>query len=388
LAAKANKNKPLKGFFRGVEGDPTWRCSERITPLPPSRVIEGLPLKSSGLIKFRERTILNLMPANLTPQYLEAEVKFKQAKTVSEKIKALEEMMAVIPKHKGTEHLRGQLKGRMAKLRAELQKRPTLGKAEFLYNVRREGAGQVVLLGLPNSGKSSLLSNITHASSEVGDYPFTTQRPIPGMMDFENVQIQLIDTPPISRDHAEPGFSNLVRNADALVLVVDLKEGPVAQTDLLVKELTRMKVRIRGRGSPTLEEEGWVSRRALLLGNKCDAPRAMEGIRLLEASFKELFLVFPISAKEQMNLEAVRKEIYQLLDILRVYTKIPGKDPDLTEPVIMKKGSRVEEVALSVHKDFASQLKYARIWGSGRFEGQMVKRDHPVNEGDVIELHL
>jgi ribosome-interacting GTPase 1 len=328
------------------------------------------------------------MPANLTPQYLEAEAKFKQARTVSEKIKALEEMMAVIPKHKGTEHLRGQLKGRMAKLREELQKRPALGKAEFLYNVKREGAGQIVLLGLPNSGKSSLLSSITHASSEVADYPYTTQRPIPGMMDFENVQIQLIDTPPLSPDHTEPGFSNLVRNADAMVLVVDLKEDPVAQTELLLEELNGMKVKIRGRGSPTREEEGWVSRRALLLGNKCDARGAMEGVRALEASFRELLSVLPISAKEQMNLEAVRKEIYQLLDILRVYTKMPGKDPDLTEPVILKKGSRIEEVALSVHKDFAAQLKYARIWGSGKFEGQMVKRDHPVNEGDVIELHI
>jgi ribosome-interacting GTPase 1 len=328
------------------------------------------------------------MPANLTPQYLEAEAKFKQAKTVSEKIKALEVMMAVIPKHKGTEHLRGQLKSRMAKLKEELQKRPAVGKAEFLYNVKREGAGQVVLLGPPNSGKSSLLSQITHASSEVADYPFTTQRPIPGMMDFENVQIQLIDTPPVSLDHVEPGFSNLIRNADATVLVIDLQEDPVFQTEVLLEELGRMKVKITGRGPLPPEQEGWVSKRTLLLGNKCDLKGAMDGFRALEAGFKDVFPLFPISAKEQMNLEAVRREIYELLDILRVYTKIPGKEPDLREPVILKKGSRIEEVALSVHKDFASQLKYARIWGSGKFEGQMVKRDHRVNEGDVIELHL
>src|SRR5512139_3814525 len=126
------------------------------------------------------------MPANLTPQYLEAELKFKQAKTTSEKIHALEVMMAIIPKHKGTEKLRGQLKGRMAKLKEELQHRPTLGKSEFVYSVKREGAGQVVLLGLPNSGKSNLLTQLTHALSEVADYPFTTKKPIPGMMEFEN----------------------------------------------------------------------------------------------------------------------------------------------------------------------------------------------------------
>jgi ribosome-interacting GTPase 1 len=143
-----------------------------------------------------------------------------------------------------------------------------------------------------------------------------------------------------------------------------------------------------GRGPLPPEQEGWVSRRTLLLGNKCDLKGAMDGFRALEAGFKNLFPLFPISAKEQMNLESVRREIYELLDILRVYTKIPGKEPDLREPVILKKGSRIEEVALSVHRDFASQLKYARIWGSGKFEGQMVKRDHRVNEGDVIELHL
>jgi len=263
-----------------------------------------------------------------------------------------------------------------------------VGKAEFLYNVKREGAGQVVLLGPPNSGKSTLLSQITHASSEVADYPFTTQRPIPGMMDFENVQIQLIDTPPLSFDHVEPGFSNLVRNADGAVLVIDLKEDPVFQTEVLLEELEEMKVRITGRGSLSPEEEGWISRKILLLGNKCDVKGAMEGFRALESRFKETFPLFPISAKEQMNLEGLRKEIYELLDLLRVYTKVPGKEPDLTDPVILKKGSRIEEVALSVHKDFAAQLRYARIWGSGKFGGQMVKRDHPVNEGDVIELHL
>ena len=180
------------------------------------------------------------MPANLTPQYLEAEAKFKQAKTTQEKINALEVMMAVIPKHKGTEKIRGQLKSRMAKLKEELQKRPTLGRAEQAYTVKREGSAQVVLLGLPNSGKSTLFSKVTHAFSEAADYPFTTQKPIPGMMNFENLQIQLVDTPPLQLDHIEPGFSNLIRNADALLIVVDLTEDPVFQMEVLLEELNRM----------------------------------------------------------------------------------------------------------------------------------------------------
>ncbi|NWF93505.1 MAG: 50S ribosome-binding GTPase [Syntrophaceae bacterium] len=328
------------------------------------------------------------MPANLTPQYLEAEAKFKQAKTTPEKIKALEVMMAVIPKHKGTEKLRGQLKSRMAKLKEELQKKPTIGKAEQAYNIKREGVGQVVLLGLPNSGKSSLFSQVTHAFSEVGEYPFTTQKPIAGMMKFENVQIQMVDTPPIQLDRVEPGLSNLIRTSDAVLLIVDLTEDPVFQIEVIQEELRRMKIEMVGKGATPPLEVGWVSRKALILGNKCDREGAMEGYRAISTRFGETFPILPISAKGEMNIEELKKEVYQLLGIIRVYTKAPGKDPDLTEPVVLKKGSTVEDVALSIHKDFVAKLRYARIWGSGKFGGQMVRRDHQVNEGDVIELHI
>jgi len=328
------------------------------------------------------------MPANLTPQYLEAEAKFKQAKTTPEKIKALEIMMAVIPKHKGTERLRGQLKSRMAKLKEELQRRPTIGRAEQAFTIKREGAAQVVLLGPPNSGKSTLFSQVTHAVSEVADYPFTTQKPIPGMMKFENLQIQLVDTPPIQLDRVEPGFSNLIRNADALILLVDLTEDPIFQMEILLEELNQMKIKTIGKEPNPTHEEGWVSQRTLLLGNKCDVKNAMEGYRTLETRFRDAFPILPMSAKEGMNFDELKKEVYQLLNIIRVYTKVPGKEPDLTEPVILKKGSTVGDVALSIHKDFVAKLRYAKIWGSGKFDGQMVKRDYQVNEGDVIELHI
>ncbi len=328
------------------------------------------------------------MPANLTPQYLEAELKFKQAKTTPEKIKALEVMMAVIPKHKGTEKLRGQLKSRMAKLKEELQKRPAVARAEQAYNIKREGAAQVVLLGLPNSGKSSLLSQITNASSEIGDYPFTTQKPIPGMMKFENLQIQLVDTPPIQLDHIEPGFPNLIRNADALLLLVDLTEDPVFQMEILLEQLGDMRIRVIGKGTISSLETGWACLRALIAGNKCDVKNAMEEYPKLENRFKDTFPILPLSAREEMNFDEFKKEVYQLLDIVRVYTKIPGKEPDLSEPVILKKGSTIEDVAFSVHKDFAAKLRYARVWGSGKFDGQMVRRDYRVSEGDVIELHI
>lgn len=328
------------------------------------------------------------MPANLTPDYLEAEAKFKQAKTTEEKIKALEVMMAVIPKHKGTEKLRGQLKSRMAKLKEELHRRPTIGKAEQAFYIKKEGSAQVLLLGPPNTGKSALFSKMTNAFSEVADYPFTTQKPIPGMMRFENLQIQLVDTPPIQLDHVEPGFSNLVRNADVLLLLVDLTEDPIFQTEILLEALKGMRIKVGGRGMIPPLETGWAFLKALLLGNKCDLRKAMEAYGNFEARFKEIFSILPISAKEEMNLEEVKKEVYQMLGIIRVYTKTPGGDPDFSEPVVLKRGSTVEDVALSIHKDFVKKLRYAKIWGSGKFDGQMVKRDYQLSEGDVIELHI
>jgi ribosome-interacting GTPase 1 len=328
------------------------------------------------------------MPANLTPDYLEAEVKFKQAKTTDEKIRSLETMMAVIPKHKGTEKIRAQLKSRMAKLKEELQRKPTIGKAEQAFYIKREGTAQILLLGLPNTGKSTLFSKMTNAFSEVADYPFTTQKPIPGMIKFENLQIQLVDTPPIQLDHVEPGFSNLLRNADALLLVVDLTEDPIFQMEILLEVLKEMRIRVGRRGAAPSLEVGWAYLKAILLANKCDFKNAMETYGGLEAQYKEAFRVLPISAKEGMNVEELKRDVYQVLGIIRVYTKAPGGDPDLSEPVVLKRGSTVEDVALSIHKDFLKKLRYARIWGSGKFDGQMVKRDYPLSEGDVIELHI
>jgi ribosome-interacting GTPase 1 len=207
-------------------------------------------------------------------------------------------------------------------------------------------------------------------------------------MKFENLQIQLVDTPPVQMDHIEPGFPNLIRNGDALLLLVDLTEDPIFQMEILSEELSVMRIKAVGKGPIPSLEVGWASLRTLLVGNKCDVKDAMAAYQKFEDRFRDIFPILPISAKERMNFGELKKEIYQILDIIRVYTKIPGKEPDLTEPVILKKGSTVGEVALSIHKDFVAKLRYAKIWGSGKFDGQMVKLDYPVNEGDVIELHI
>jgi ribosome-interacting GTPase 1 len=208
------------------------------------------------------------------------------------------------------------------------------------------------------------------------------------MMRFENLQFQFVDTPPIQLDHIEPGFPNLIRNADALLLVIDLIDDPGFQMEILLEELNRMRIKIFGKGPIPAIEVGWVPLRTLILGNKCDLKNAMEEYQAFKSRFGDNLLILPISAREGMNIDELKKEVYQLLDIIRVYTKAPGKEPDFREPVILKKGSTVGDVALSIHKDFAAKLRYAKIWGSGKFDGQMVKRDYQVNEGDVIELHI
>src|SRR5262244_4329686 len=166
------------------------------------------------------------MPANLTPQYIEAEKRFKQAQSPQDKMAALEEMMATIPKHKGTEKLQADLKKKMSALRKEAEQTKKSGRRET-FVVDREGARQLALVGSPNSGKSQLVRTLTHATPEVADYPYTTRIPIPGMMLFENVRLQLIDLPPISPEYTESWVPQIIRNADAVLWLADLSDDDV-----------------------------------------------------------------------------------------------------------------------------------------------------------------
>src|SRR5215468_11195780 len=193
------------------------------------------------------------MPANLTPQYMEAEKRFKQAGSVEEKVAALEEMMATIPKHKGTEKLQADLKKKMSVLRKESEDHKKGGRRES-FVVEREGARQLALVGAPNSGKSQLLRTLTHATPEVAEYPYTTREPIPGMMRFENVGLQLVDLPAISPEYMEPWVPQIIQNADAVLWIVDLSDDDLLdrfeETNRLLQnskvDLGRMKVLVVG----------------------------------------------------------------------------------------------------------------------------------------------
>ena len=327
------------------------------------------------------------MPANLPPQYFEAEKVYRQAKTPEDKVEALETMLAIMPKHKGTDKLRAELRRRIAKFTEEAERRPSVTRKGSAYNIRKEGAGQVVLVGLPNVGKSQLVSVLTDAFPEVADYPFATKVPLPGMMKFENIQIQLLDMPPITDHDAKPWFSHLLRNADILLIVVDLAEDPLMQLDSIVVELEGTKIRLTaGEGEEELVP-GIARKRALIVGNKSDAEGAEDRRAILESQYGSSFPVIAVSARENTGLDEMRQVIYEKLDIIRVYTKSPGKKADSEDPMILRKGSTVEDAAEDVHKDFRNRFKYAQVWGSGKFNGQRVKRGYVLEDGDIVELH-
>jgi len=325
------------------------------------------------------------MPANLPPQYFEAEKNFRLAKRPEEKIAVLEEMLAIMPKHKGTDHLRAELRGRIAKLTQLATKKSGVHRASMA--IEKEGAAQIAVIGLPNAGKSQLVASITNASPTVAEYPFTTHAATPGMMEFENIQIQLIDTPPLAPPSIEWWLRHMLIRADALLVIVDLNDAPLAQMEDITAQLEKIRIVI---GESKVEEPGTIlyQKRALIIGSKLALGNANENYMALKNKYEEQLPVIAISAKEGSGLEELKREIYQMLDIIRVYTKTPRQKPDFNDPIILKRGSTLEDAAADVHKDFAHKLKYARIWGSGKHDGLMAKRDHILEDGDVIELHL
>jgi len=325
------------------------------------------------------------MPANLPPQYFEAEKRLRMAKRPEEKIEALEAMLAIMPRHKGTDKLHADLRRKIAKISEEAERKYATSRKSFY--IRKEGAGQVVLVGLPNVGKSQLLAAVTEASPEIADYPFTTQAPIIGMMRFENIQIQLVDTPAVTGRDSRVWLNNIARNADLIAIIVDLNNQPVEQVETILQELDSMGIMpaVNDTQETTI---GMRQREMLIIGNKNELESSSSNQSRLWAQYNARFPVIAISAKEGNGLEDVKRVIFEALDIIRVYTKTPGAKSDLTDPVILRRGSTLKDAAESVHKDFRSNLRYALLWGSGKFDGQRVSPEHVLQDGDVIELHI
>jgi len=326
------------------------------------------------------------MPANLPPQYHEAEKRYRLAKEPDEKIAALHTMLAIMPKHKGTDKLHADLRRKIAKLTQEAERKQATARRTG-FDIRPEGAGQVMLVGPANVGKSQLLASVTEALPEIADYPFTTQIPIPGMMRYEDIQVQLVDTPPIGHKEVRVLLANPLRSADLIAIVVDLSQEPVTQVEATLQGLGEARI------EPLAEDgsqatPGSYPRKMFIVGNKSDLPDSGQNLRLLAARYTGVFPILAISAKEGQGLDEFRRAVFHELSIIRVYTKTPGDKVDMSDPMILEKGSTVEEAAESLHKDFRENLKYAVVWGSGKYDGQRVSKTHTLQDGDIIEFRI
>jgi ribosome-interacting GTPase 1 len=326
------------------------------------------------------------MPANLTPEYFKAEQWYRDAATNEEKILALERMLAVMPKHKGTDHLKADLRRKLSKLK---EAPPSKGKAKRvdIFHVQRSGVGQIVLLGVPNSGKSSIVAALTNAKVNTADFPFATTAPVPGMVQFEDVQIQLVDMPPITADYIAPGQVGTYRNCDLIAIVIDLSTEIKEQMDICLDFLESRSL-LADAGTPAVDQQGnMLGKRAFCICTKSDIAKP-GAIKALKKSRGHQFEFIEISAETGAGLGKLPENLFRLLNIIRIYAKPPGKKPDIDEPFTLSAGSTVMDMATAIHRELADKLKFARIWGTGVYDGQNAQRNHVLNDKDIIELHF
>jgi small GTP-binding protein len=321
------------------------------------------------------------MPANLPPQYFEVEKQYREAKEPHEKLIFLQQLLSIIPKHKGTEKLQAELKTRISKTKMAIEKqKKSKGSGGTWYQVEKQGAGQVVIVGLPNSGKSSLLNILTNAHSEIGLYPFTTQLPQVGMMDYEDIKIQIVDAPPLYEE-APAWLYGLFRNGDLLLILLDTSKDPDADLKTIRAALNNKNIFITG------HEFGDIKNAVIVL-NKIDVQRGKKKNDSFTRDYEKQFPVFCISAADMQGIDDLKKKIYNSLGIIRVYTKKVGKPIVKKDPVVLNKGATVMDAAEHIHKDFKKNMKFARLWSEGKYSGQRVEKNHILNDEDVLEFHI
>ena len=345
------------------------------------------------------------MPANVTPEFERAERRYRQATSDEERLAALQEMLATIPKHKGTEKMQADIKHRLSQLRKEQQK-PGHSKGLDPFHIPRSGAGQAVLVGLPNTGKSSLLAATTNADVKVADYAFTTVVPQPGMWSREHVQIELVDTPPLTPDHMPTGLMGTIRNADIVCVVVESGDLALEQAETALAVLRERGLTLRTAPRSRLDPEDPTVRCGLIVANKAETatPGAIVALGELYAGAEVSFgaprerdkhsserdrqlVVVPVSARTKQGLEEWFQRLWELLAMVRVYVKEPGKAPDRTKPFALPVGSSVADLARLIHRDLPDVMKFARLWGHGRFDGQQVHKTERLQDRDIVEIH-
>ncbi len=327
------------------------------------------------------------MPANLTPDYYKAEEWYRSATTHDEKILALEQMLAVMPKHKGTEHLQADLKRKLSQLRDAATQQKKTGKHVDIFHVPPTGAGQVVLLGMPNTGKSAILAALTHAKVNVADFPFATHAPVPGMVKYEDIQIQLVDMPPITADYMAPGQVGTYRNCDLIAIVIDLSQD-VEEQILILFDFLESRSLLADAETPATDGQGNVlGRKAFCLCTKADI--AADGAYELTQKSCERPLPFvKVSTETGEGMDTFGRFLFNQLGIIRVYAKPPGKPPDMNDPFALHIGATVQDLARTIHRELAEKLKSAKCWGTGVHDGQNVHLTHILHDKDIVELHF
>lgn len=326
------------------------------------------------------------MPTNVPPVYREAEARFRAAVTREEKLAALEEMLRLVPKHKGTEKLCGDLRSRISKLKQEPKKKQASRGPS--HKILHEGAGQIALVGPPNAGKSTLVAELTHAEPEVAPYPLTTLKATPGMMPFEDVAFQLVDLPPICKEHVEPWVYDIIRGAELVWLVLSV-EWPLVGLEETESLLASRAIGLLPWRCPTSEERrpGWTYKDALMVVTGMDRPGARGDLEAFEELMECPWSKVAVSGVTREGVDELGLTTFQALDIIRIYSKQPGKEPDLEQPFTLPKGATVSDLAVKIHKEVAADLKSARVWGSTVHDGQSVRGKHILEEGDVVEIH-
>jgi len=331
------------------------------------------------------------MPANLPPQYYELEREYKAERNPREKLRLAQELLAMMPKHKGTDRLQADLKTKIAKLKLQIdgaQKKHGARTTDSHDHIDPEGAAQIILIGPPNSGKSTIVDALTAAKPIIGDYPYATRTPLAGMTMFESVPLQLIDTPPIADDYMEKFVPNLVREADLVVVVVDVATpGFEDRVAAVFRRLEEKRIILAARIPEVVDDPRYYHKRTALAAHKYLEEGGEMGMKALRELYPD-FTIVPSSILDDDVIENFKRVLFNSLGIIRVYTKRVGHDPDYKDPIILPEGGTVKDAAFSLHKDFAQKLQYARVWGQGKHEGQRVKSNFSLKDGDIIEFHI